>query len=161
MIIKNNMLLFWGGIFSQWFRANITIDGITFNCNEQYMMYKKALLFGDYDVAKKVLKISDPKEQKKLGREVKNFNKNTWEAVCKDIVFRANWAKFTQNEDLYTDLMSYDENVIFVEASPKDKIWGIGLGENDPRAADKSQWLGTNWLGEAITNVRDSLIIKE
>jgi ribA/ribD-fused uncharacterized protein len=44
-----------------------------------------------------------------------------------------------------------------VEASPEDKIWGIGLRESDPRAWDKSTWQGTNWLGEAIMRVRQKL----
>lgn len=160
MLIKNNMYLFWGGIYSQWFKANFTIDGMRFNCNEQYMMYKKAILFQDAENAEKIMDSSNPKEQKALGRKIKNFNKEVWESVCKDIVFRANLAKFSQNEDLYTDLMSHDSSIIFVEASPEDTIWGIGLGENDPASWDKSTWKGTNWLGEAITEVRDILSIK-
>lgn len=159
MNITDKYALFVSGEFSQWHRASFIIDGIKFNCNEQYMMYKKAILFGDHEIANEILNEPEPRYQKAMGRKVKNFNKDTWEAVCRDIVFRANFAKFTQNQYLY-DLITDDKfkNVVFVEASDYDKIWGIGLSENDPRAFDESTWLGTNWLGQAITLVRDALV---
>jgi len=87
---------------------------------------------------------------------VRGFDKDKWEEVCREYVYEANYAKFTQNPKYLEELMSYGDREI-VEASPKDKIWGIGLHETDERVHDKSQWQGTNWLGKAITQVRDEL----
>ena len=69
----------------------------------------------------------------------------------------ANYAKFTQNPTLMEELNTYGDREI-VEASPEDKIWGIGLHETDERVHDKSQWQGLNWLGECIMRVRDQLV---
>lgn len=152
--------LFWGGPFSQWYMARIYDHhtGLTFNCCEQYMMYKKAEMFGDEESMQAILIEKDPRKQKKLGRKVSNFDKYKWEQSCRQIVEYANYLKFTQNRDLAIELLSYDNDTVFVEASPFDNIWGIGLGEDDPDALDRDKWLGTNWLGEAITNVRDRMI---
>ena len=87
MRITDKYVFFWNGTFSQWKRANMVIDGVTYNCCEQYMMYKKAMLFGDEDTADLIMEESHPFDQKELGRQVKNFNKEKWDAVCKDYVF--------------------------------------------------------------------------
>jgi len=121
------------------------------------MMAQKALLFEDKESYDKIMSTTSPSEQKAFGKLVKGFVKETWEAECKDIVFRGNYAKFTQNEDLYSDLMDTIGTEL-VEASPVDPIWGIGLTEFDPRAWEKETWQGTNWLGEVVTAVRDKLI---
>lgn len=153
---EKEFAFFWGGTFSQWARSTFVIDGVTFNTCEQYMMYKKALMFGDYEIAEKIMEADHPRDQKALGRKVKGFDKDHWERYCKDIVYDGNVAKFTQNEDMLDELM-FTGNMTIVEASPKDKIWGIGLAADDPRAKDKSKWLGTNWLGEAIQRVREDI----
>ena len=153
---KNDFVFFWGGTYSQWCPSNFTIDGITYNCCEQYMMAKKALLFGDTHHYALIMKSKNPAEQKALGRKVKGFDKEKWEAVCRKIVYDANYAKFTQNPTMKAELMSTCDKEL-VEASPEDKIWGIGLHERDSKAWDKSTWQGTNWLGEAITQVRETL----
>ena len=155
-IKKEKFKFFWGGTFSQWQKSKFIIDGVEFNCCEQYMMYKKALMFGDYDIANKVMNEKNPREQKALGRKVKGFNKERWETYCRKIVYDGNMAKFTQNENMLWELMSTGDSTI-VEASPKDKIWGIGLSDSDTRAQDRSTWQGTNWLGEAIQAVRETL----
>lgn len=147
---------FWGGVFSQWYPSLFIIDGVEYKTAEQYMMVKKALMFNDFDTAKKIMATANPQKQKILGREVKNFNAELWNTYCRKIVFDANYAKFTQNPDLYNELMA-TKNLTLVEASPSDKIWGIGLGENDERALDRTKWLGTNWLGIAIQEVRNEL----
>lgn len=153
---KEEFAFFWGGTFSQWAKSKFIIDGVEFNTCEQYMMYKKALMFHDYDVAKKIMETSNPRDQKALGREVKNFDKDTWEKYCRDIVYDGNVAKFTQNKELFAELMATGDKE-FCEASPYDKIWGIGLDRDDPRAKDKKQWKGTNWLGQAIQRVREDI----
>jgi len=147
------MVLFWGGPFSQWYSHTMSIDGVIYNCCEQYMMAEKARLFGDTEALEKIMASDDPRQQKAIGRTVKNFNPHMWNHVCRDVVFKANLNKFS-DPDLKLILMNTGDREI-VEASPYDKIWGIGLGENDPRAEDKSQWQGTNWLGEAIMQVRE------
>ncbi len=96
------------------------------------------------------------REQKSLGRKVRGFDKYKWEQVCRDYVYEGNYAKFTQNQDLKDELLTYGDREI-VEASPEDAIWGIGMHERHPDILDKSKWQGTNWLGEAIMRVRETL----
>lgn len=153
---KEEFAFFWGGSFSQWAKSKFVIDGVEFNTCEQYMMYKKALMFHDYDAAKKIMATSNPKEQKAIGRRVKGFNREHWETYCREIVYDANVAKFTQNEDMREELMATG-NKEFCEASPMDKIWGVGMAEDNPLIQDKANWQGTNWLGEALTKVRSHL----
>ena len=154
---KQDFIFFWGGIYSQWCPSNFVIDGVLYSHAEKYMMAKKALLFEDYLSLEKIMFAKDPSDQKALGKAVIGFDKVKWETYCKKFVYDANYAKFTQNLDMKKELMATGNKEI-VEASPQDKIWGIGLAENDPRAWDKSTWNGTNWLGEAIMAVRDTLL---
>jgi ribA/ribD-fused uncharacterized protein len=153
---KEDFVLFWNGIYSQWHPSNFTIDGIEYNCCEQYMMAKKALTFNDQESYKMIMYSDNPRDQKAFGRRVKNFNAEVWSVISREVVYQANYAKFTQNPELRKQLMATGDLEI-VEASPEDKIWGIGLHETDPRAWDKSTWQGTNWLGEAIMRVRETL----
>jgi ribA/ribD-fused uncharacterized protein len=150
-------VFFWGGTYSQWYPSKFTIDNIEYNCCEQYMMAKKALLFEDFESYKKIMTTKGPKEQKALGRSVKGFDKNKWEAVCREIVYEANYAKFTQNTVMKSELLRSGDREL-VEASPYDNIWGIGMSESDKDILDKSKWKGTNWLGEAIMKVRKTII---
>jgi ribA/ribD-fused uncharacterized protein len=156
MKITNKYVFFWNGIYSQWYSARMTIDGIEYNCCEQYMMHQKALTFGDTVTAEMILESSDPKEQKALGRKVVGFNKDKWDDVCIGIVFKGNLAKFSQNSHLKASLLSTDDKIL-VEASPYDKIWGIGLGEEHPDVEDPSKWKGLNLLGWSITMVKKEL----
>ena len=154
--MSEEFLFFWGGCFSQWYKADMVVDGVKYNCCEQYMMAGKASFFGDEETCKQIMSTNNPREQKVWGRKVKNFDAEKWNNLCRDIVYRANYAKFNQNEDCLKELMATGDKTI-VEASPYDKIWGIGLAEDDPRALDRNQWEGTNWLGEAIMKVRETL----
>ena len=76
MKITDKHVFFWNGIYSQWHLAKMNIDGITFNSCEQYMMFKKALLFEDIEIANLILKETNPREQKNWGRKIQNFDKN-------------------------------------------------------------------------------------
>lgn len=145
--------------FSQWHdnHSVFYLEGIKFYCTEQYMMYCKAMLFGDYKTAEKMKQKEHPNNYKKWGREVKNFDKELWEKNCKQIVYRGNFAKFTQNARLLNELFN-TKGTTLVEASPYDTIWGIGLKEDDQRAHSRDTWLGTNWLGEILTELREDLI---
>ena len=153
---KDKYIFFYGGPFSQWAQTKFTIDGVTYNTAEQYMMCQKALLFGDDEAYQKILKSHDPSTQKATGRKVKNFDAAKWSAVSKSVVYRANLAKFTSSPYLTKFLLDTGDKEI-VEASPTDCIWGIGLAENDPDCYDRTKWRGTNWLGEVIMQVRDTL----
>ena len=152
-------IFFWNGPLSQWWHCGFVIDGIAYNTAEQYMMAEKARLFGDTETEGKIMASSIPTEQKQLGREVKNFDPDKWNAVAKDVVRRGSHAKFTQSPFL-KELLLGTAGATLVEASPYDKIWGIGLREADPRAKDRATWLGTNWLGEVLTQER-ALIASE
>lgn len=155
MRVTDKMVLFWGGPFSQWYDHEMEIDGITYNTAEQYMMASKARHFKDEETLAKILATGEPSVQKALGRKVKNFNAEEWSAVAKEYVAIANINKF-KDPELRLFLLGTGNREI-VEASPTDRIWGIGLGEKDPRALDKSQWQGTNWLGEVLMDVREMI----
>lgn len=150
-----NFIFFYNGLFSQWFFAPMIIDGVEYTCCEQYMMAEKARLFNDQEILVKILEAKSPARQKKLGRQIKNFDKEIWNQVCRDIVYKGNYAKFTQNKSLM-DSLEQTKGKLLVEASPYDCIWGIGLSIYDAQS-DSSKWKGTNWLGEAITKVRKDL----
>lgn len=119
-------------------------------------MYYKALLFKDYDVAVMIMEQSHPMKQKFLGRQVRGFDEAIWKSKCKEIVFKILVSKFGQDVYSYETLMETNDKII-VEASPTDRIWGIGLSADDPRALNKKNWLGTNWLGEVLMKVRNEL----
>lgn len=157
--------------FSQWhrctFKANFMnviypkneIDNAAheFTSSEQYMMYSKAMLFLDRDTANSILRTSNVKEIKQLGREVNYFDEIVWDFNKVRIVFEGNKAKFTQNEELKKALFA-TKGTTLVEAAPNDAIWGIGLSEDDPRALKRDTWLGKNLLGEILTQIRIELM---
>jgi len=149
-------IFFWNGIYSQWYPSKFEIDGIEYNCCEQYMMHQKALLFGDENIAEQILHEELPAAQKSLGKKVKGFDRTKWDKHCFSIVYKGNYAKFTQNEDLKNQLLNTDDKII-VEASPYDFIWGIAKGENDEDIEDPANWLGLNLLGFAIMTVREQI----
>lgn len=153
-------LYFFSGPFSNWHHSDFTIGGIKFNTVEQYLMYNKAVMFNNMEIAAQILKERHPKEQKKLGRTVKGFDKVWWEDNCLQLAFRGCHAKFTQNKKLYNMLMNTNPSIL-VEASKFDNIWGIGLSEDDAKKVSPEEWPGTNWLGYTLTNVRDHLLEEE
>ena len=152
----DNGVYFKSDYLSQWYIAPFKIDDITFNCCEQWMMYNKAKLFGDIKNATLILNETDPKRHKELGRLVKNFDVNKWDLLADDIVYEGNIAKFTQNPDLMIKLLATG-NKIIVECAPYDNIWGNGLNITDTLNTPQSAWNGTNRLGKAIMNVRNSI----
>jgi ribA/ribD-fused uncharacterized protein len=155
--VKEEFVFFWGGEFSQWYKRDMVIDGITYNCCEQFMMAEKARLFGDEEALQSIMEVSNPRRQKAIGRTVQGFVADEWNENARSIVFLGNQAKFTQHQDLEDILLETGTKTI-VEASPYDKVWGIGLAADDVRASDRSQWQGTNWLGEAIMKVRETIV---
>jgi len=142
--------MFWGSIFSQWHKATFKdCDGTEFSSAEQFMFYHKARLFNDTESLKAIMATTDPKKQKALGRGVKGFTEELWIEHREKIVFLGSFYKFSQNKELRNDLLFFGDRT-FVEASPVDKIWGVGLHYNDVRAEDPTQWNGLNLLGKQL-----------
>lgn len=160
-------LLFWGhssndggrltqGCLSQWFPSPFTVAGIHYATAEHWMMAEKARLFGDAELLERILTAELPADAKRLGGQVRNFDEQIWRQHRFDIVVRGNHEKFTQQPALRAFLLETGDKVL-VEASPLDRIWGIGLAREDARALDPTTWRGLNLLGFALMTVREAL----
>lgn len=160
-------LFFWGhqpqpdgqvgaSCLSQWWPAPFEVDGVRFDTAEHYMMWRKAMLFGDEATAARVLTAGHPHRAKALGREVQGFDDAVWEAHRFGVVVAASTAKFRAHAELRAYLVGTGDRVL-VEASPVDRVWGIGLAADDERAADPARWEGLNLLGFALMEARSAL----
>jgi len=160
-------IFFWGNtskdneevgkfIFSQWFSAPFTVDGIEFKTSEHWMMANKASLFGDNDLYEKIINALKPGEVKELGRQIRNFDELTWNEHRYEIVKTGNVHKFQQNNKLKEYLSGTGDRVL-VEASPVDNIWGIGLSQDSSNINNPNTWKGLNLLGFALMETRDFL----
>ena len=137
---------------SQWYPCEFEAEGTKYTSAEQYMMAEKARLFGDEEIRAQILKTSDPAICKKLGRKVRNFNQEKWNKNRENIARKGNFYKFSQNAKLREFLLSTGDKIL-VEASPRDRIWGIGMGKSNPDALDPAKWRGRNLLGFSIMSV--------
>ena len=169
-IVRKNptteIIYFWGhtpnpkkvskSCFSQWYDIYFEVDGVQYHTTEQYMMASKARLFGDEDTWNEIMNAYSPAEYKKLGRKVKGFDATIWDEKKLDIVVEGNKAKFSQNPDL-KEFLHATRDAILVEASPYDKIWGIGLDREAALNSRIEDWNGENLLGCALMEVRDWL----
>lgn len=158
MITKAGMTLFFSerDQFSNWYRCDFEVKGVRFNCMEQLMMFAKAKLFGDDETAARILGAVHPRDQKALGRSVAGYVDEVWAERRVRIVAQGCYAKFSQDPVLAQALLDTGDTTL-VEASPYDTIWGVGLGEHDPRILDPKQWKGQNLLGVALMEARDRL----
>jgi ribA/ribD-fused uncharacterized protein len=127
---------------------------LEFNCAEQFMMYGKALFFSDEKSGGLIMASEDPKEQKKLGRQVQGWDEYLWRRVCERVVFEGNWWKFSQNEAYRNILMGTGEREL-CEASRADRLWGIGY--NAKEAMQYKRLWGENLLGKTLVRVRESV----
>lgn len=158
-------VFFWGhqsskkdvtaACFSQWYEASFIVDGQRYPTAEHFMMAEKAALFEDHATRAEVLLAPNPGAAKALGRKVHGFDEQLWLQHRFGIVVRANEAKFTQNPELSQFLKQTGSRVL-VEASPVDRIWGIGLAHDDERVNNPNLWRGLNLLGFALMQVRDA-----
>lgn len=155
--MENKFTFFWSGPFSQWSYSSFKDASNTYTCAEQYMMYQKAVLFNDYDAARKIMATTNPSDMKHYGRMVKGFDQKIWDENCERIVYAGNYLKYNQNEKHRLQLFE-TVGTILVEASPVDKIWGIGLNEIKANVIPPEQWPGKNLLGKILTKVRDDLL---
>jgi ribA/ribD-fused uncharacterized protein len=146
--------------FSQWHRCEFSdLSGVRFSSAEQYMMYQKAMLFGDRDSAKKILATDNQCDIKALGRKIKNFDEARWVANRETIVIAGNVLKFSQNRLLLDRLLATGSKFM-VEASPYDNIWGIGMSRERAIITPVHLW-GTNLLGKCLNQVRSRLAFQE
>ncbi len=164
---KLKYLFFWGhqprqdgrtgeSCFSQWWPSPFTVEGVEYQTAEHWMMAQKASLFKDEKHFRHVLACATPAEAKKVGRLVANFDGRVWDEHKYELVKQGNYHKFSQHPALGEFLLGTGERVL-VEASPVDKIWGIGLAKADEKVYDPGQWKGENLLGFALMEVRDEL----
>jgi ribA/ribD-fused uncharacterized protein len=164
---RTKFLFFWGhqpfrnrnlgpSCLSQWWPSAFTVDTVRYPSAEHYMMAAKARLFQDEATAARIVDAAHPGAAKALGRQVTGFDEETWVRHRYAIVLRANLAKFQQDDRLRDYLHSTGDRVL-VEASPLDRIWGVGLSATDERASRPSQWRGLNLLGFALMEVRARL----
>jgi ribA/ribD-fused uncharacterized protein len=144
------------GWLSNWSKHPIVDNGVTFPTAEHYLMHHKALLMGDAATAARILKAKSPCAAKMLGRSVDNWDEERWCSKRKDIMRRGLALKVEQHPDLLALLTQTGASVL-AEASPDDKIWGIGCSVKDKRAADANLWPGRNLLGECWMEVRAAL----
>ena len=142
------------GYLSNWYLSDFTVEGITFSSMEQYMMYKKAMLFQDRETAGKILQTDDVAEIKALGRGVRNFDDQIWTKSREEIVYKGVLEKFRQNPELSARLEETGEDVI-AECVVKDRIWGIGLSMKDEDRFCMDRWKGQNLLGKILMRVRE------
>lgn len=160
-------LFFWGhtpknrdivdkACFSQWYLAAFIEDHITYQTAEHYMMAKKAELFKDIEIRDQIIQCSHPNQAKAMGRKVRNFDEKVWNENKIAIVQQANLLKFRQHAALKEYLLQTGDRIL-VEASPYDKVWGIGMAQNHPHAEQPARWRGENLLGFALMAVREQL----
>ena len=159
--VTKTHFFFWNTVFSQWFHRKdkplFKEDGNEFWTAEHYMMYHKARVFGDTKTMEECLKAHSPGRIKAFGRDIPNFNDELWNKHKMDIVTRGNFLKFSQNKDLLDTMIKY-KDLILVEASPYDKIWGIGMHFEDDAVEDEQNWQGENLLGICLMRARDQLL---
>ena len=163
--MRQKFVYFWGhkrrsdnavtkACFSQWWSSPYEVEGNRYATAEHWMMAEKARLFGDEEKCAEILDCEDPGKAKALGRQVLNFDNKTWNRSKYDIAVQGNLHKFSQHKNLGEFLRNTGKRVL-VEASPVDKIWGVGLAQDDRLIEDPSNWRGQNMLGFALMSVRD------
>ncbi|MBC2906333.1 NADAR family protein [Streptomyces cupreus] len=141
---------------SQWWPSPFTVDGVEYATAEHWMMAGKARLFGDAEAERKILAAGHPSQAKNAGRLVRGFDEETWARERFGIVVEGSVHKFGSDEGLRGFLLGTGERVL-VEASPVDRVWGIGLAASDDAAMDPERWRGPNLLGFALMEARERL----
>lgn len=147
------------GYLSNWYLSDFTINNIKFTSMEQYMMYSKALLFNDRDIANEILKTDDVAAIKALGRQVSGYVESDWSGLRQLVIYEGLYAKFSQNEVLKKQLLD-TKDVTLAECAVKDTIWGIGLSMKDEGRFNKYKWKGQNLLGYSLMAVREKISIE-
>ena len=162
MRITDKYVFFYKDWLSNYQKTKINVTWkdmeCTFTSTEQGFMFIKALTFKDINTAEKILATNDPNQCRKLGRQVKGYKDSEWEKIRYDVFYTLNWAKYTQDKELQKKLLDPQfDGKTFVEASPIDKIWGIGYAEDNPNIEYAQIYWGKNYLGRILTNIRNRL----
>lgn len=159
---SSSYIFFWKltgpmGFMSQWYPCTIVYENMNFSSAEQLMMYKKAILFKDNEMATQIVGNSDmhPSQHKQMGRRVANFNESVWSRMSSSLVVDVNFYKFVQNPMIAEMLMETDNHML-VEASPYDRVWGIGYEEGNAMM-NRNRW-GQNKLGKCLMAVRSMML---
>ena len=163
MRITDNYVFFWKDWLSNYQKTKFWPDAeespmMYFTSTEQAFMYAKALFFRDYEIADLILNTDNPDRCRKLGRSIKGYDDKEWDKVRYDVFYKYNLMKYTQDEKLQKMLLDPKfDGKVFVEASPYDQIWGIGIGEEVENIEDLEYKWGRNLLGKIITNIRNRI----
>lgn len=173
MRVTDKYVLFWSGEFSNFYPyGNVEKDKIRnleplnfenedgiWKTSEHYFMWQKAKFFNDEKAAEAIKEAYHPSVAKMLGRGVEHFNDEAWDEVKYDAMHKAVYSKFSQIEHCKKVLLSDKyKGLHFVEASPFDNVWGIGIHFNDHLADDEKNWRGQNLLGKCLDQVREELL---
>lgn len=161
MKVTDKYVLFWGSVFSNFapfdkpFKFKVKGKEYKAFTSEQLFMMQKAILFKDLDMLDTMNNVVVPAEVKDLGRKVSNFDTDIWdEYKCTCMLFAVKIKLFyckEFNDEVFNPLY---KDLSFVEASPIDKIWGIGLDEDNPAAWNMLTWQGQNLLGKTLDKLR-------
>lgn len=164
MRITDDYVFFYKDWLSNYQKTNFVFPSVycpifTFRTTEQAFMYFKALCFKDYKTAKEIYDNGEnPDKCRQLGRKVMFYNDEVWSQIRYQLFYDLNFQKYSQDKKLKEKLLDKKfDGKIFVEASPIDRIWGVGLDENNPLIDDESNWRGKNYLGKIITEIRIKL----
>lgn len=153
--ITDKYVIFWGSEFSNFYPCKIIVSGNEFSSSEQLFMYKKAELFQDKEMMEAILQAKTPREAKHFGRMVKGFTTDCWDKHKRYLMSESIFQKFSQNRHLKELLLdSRFDDKHFVEGSPYDRIWGIGIDWRSEEAENESAWKGQNLLGKSLDEVR-------
>lgn len=158
MKVTSSHVYFWKSFLGNWSKSpsGIEYDGFVFPTAEHVFMYIKAKVFGDNEIAEKIKNTDNPREAKDLGRQVKGYDETTWSSRRIGAMYDALMARArsdTKFRDTIVKYVATHWDIQFVEASPFDTIWGVGLDENDPKILDEKNWRGQNLLGKTMTRV--------
>lgn len=164
---RGTFVYFWGhqraddgrltaSCLSQWYPAPFTVAGARYATAEHWMMAAKARLFGDAEALASILSTEDPRRAKALGRGVRGYVNTAWAAARFAAVVEGSVHKFSSAPALRDFLLGTGEAVL-VEASPFDRVWGVGLGRAQAQALGPERWRGENLLGFALMEARARL----
>lgn len=144
------------GYLSNWYASPFDLDELHFTSAEQYIMYRKCMIFGDQISAEAILATDDTAAQQKIGRKAKGYNGEVWAGMRQLVAVRGLLAKFSQNEDLKRKLLKTGDAWL-VECAHSDTIWACGIRLNEDERFDTGKWCGQNLLGFALMEVRSIL----